>query len=431
MADNALMALAGERIGRSGAITDLIRFPRSSIDFPYHVVTARVADRFEEGLAESTARCVASGVSEDPEIATMAAVGEAWERIAFVDAIRRLHEHPPAACPADIDAEYLFNLPFLLDRGTSRASWSESAKRSGNVRLLEYNRHLAAGQAVSVWVPASVIVDKSPTSLLETTNGLACAETYEVALDRAIREIVERDALMLVWLTKSGGNRILPEQVLSEQQCTQIERMAGLGIRTIVRDISTNLGIRVFLVCMSARFGGKKVGLAFGAGAHHEPCTAARHAFREACLSWRGVAWRSVTGHLPAAQESPASFADHAEYYSSWDRMDQLEFLLREDPPLLVDSRSVKTQLPEQIADDGHLERLLEQGYTVLSTEITPKEASGTGLHVVQAVIPGLVPLYIGDRNADELAMARLPTVIGGEPTPAPAALNTMVHPWP
>ena len=412
----------------SGLITDLITFPRSPIDFRFHVVTARIHESYESCLSESVARCVASGVSDDPRLAIATAVGEAWERIAFVSAIQELEREPQSLRPGGGSAEHLFHLPFLLNRSTDRRAWAQQALNSP-VKTKRYTVYSERQSPFQQELPAVVLAPMDHSSLFETTNGLACAESFDVALDRAVRELVERDALMLVWLGRSGGNRIPARRYLKQEYCKQINRMETLGIHTILRDITTDLGIRVFLVIIHAVFPGGRIGIGFGAGAHRDPGQAANHAFREACLSWRGVTWRALTGDRPSEDVLPNSFAAHSEYYSSWDRMHLLDFLLTDGPvtieePLLEDTAASS-------CDGGHVERLLEKGLTILATDITPPPAADAGLVIVQAVIPGLVPLYIGDRVADALAAERFPIPIGGVIQARPTAMNSNVHPWP
>lgn len=418
-------------VGSSGAIKDLIRFPRSPLDLPLHVVTARVQEAFEAGLSESVARCVASGVSDgDPQMATAAAIGEAWERIAFVQQHDRLAQAPSTTSDFHGSADDLFNLPFLLDQGSNRRQWAENAG-SGPCKTMEYWEYFQNTAPQRCELPAWVATPGAQSTLFETTNGLACGHTFEVALDRAVREVVERDALMLVWLARCGGTRVSPTRHLSPRQCEQITRLADMGIQTRLRDVTTEFGIHVFLAEIFSTFPNNRLGIAFGAGAHRLPHLAARHAFREAGLSWRGIAWRTLAGDRPASRDiAPTSFAEHAEYYSSWDKMHLLDFLLADDA--MEDGENpVDTNMLSTDHDGGHVDLLLKQGRRIFAVDITPEEAAGTGLVVVQAVVPGLVPLYIADRCADELALNRLPTRIGGRVQERPDKLNAGVHPWP
>ena len=415
----------------SSLVSELIRFPRSPNDFRVHVVSVRVDDSIESELSESVARCVASGVSENPDIALAAAIGESWERIAFVNTIDLLRKSETTTFPRSLDPLLFKQLPFLLDRATDRSQWERQAV-AARVRLRSYELHSAGGREKQTVLPVDVMVPNMRASLFETTNGLACAENVDIALDRAVCEIVERDALMLVWLTRSGGRRISHKGLLSADLCEQISRMAELQIKTTFRDISTPLGFKVFLVSISSDFNGKRFGLAFGAGANSSAKKAARHAFLEACLSWRGVSWRTTSGDTSDLNGRPTSFAGHAEFYSNWDQMHRLDFLIENES--LEASQHEYEFCDEDLSserDSGHVELLVQQGLDVLSTDITPHEAAASGLRIVQAVVPGLVPLYIGDRTADSLATARLPTSIGGIKVPIQSALNSNVHPWP
>jgi hypothetical protein len=82
-------------------------------------------------------------------------------------------------------------------------------------------------------------------------------------------------------------------------------------------------------------------------------------------------------------------------------------------------------------SDSGHIELIHQAGFDVYATDITPEQAANFGLKIVQAVIPGIVPLYLGNRVADEVAWKRLPTTIGGVMQTIPPRLNSDFHPWP
>lgn len=419
----------GKLTGKSGSIKDLISFPRSPLDLPFHVVTARVDDRYERGLSESITRCVASGVSTDPVNAAAAAIGEAWERIAYVHAWDSRRLTPDCRMENELSAEELEALPYLLDRGTGRKAWAERAVGLpwGPVSYLEY---LGRDSFSPKKLPAFLDSSAGATSLFETTNGLACAGSFETALDRAACEVVERDALMLVWLTGRGGIRVDPSRFLSPDLCDHISRLSDMGIRVVMRDISTGLGFRVFLTAITASFPERRTAVAFGAGAHVSARRAARHSFLEAGLSWRGVAWRAIAADRPESDVPPRSFSAHSEYYSGWDRMHLLEFLVADERFTESPSEDAEKN-GEPGGDCGAIDILRERGFRVFAADITPSEADSLGLKVVQAVIPGLVPLYIGDRCADELAWARLPTTIGGNEVARPEFLNQGYHPWP
>ncbi len=417
-------------IGTSGMIRDLIRFPRSPLDLPLHVVTARLQDSLESGLSESVARCVASGVSEDPQLAAASAIGEAWERIAFVQQCNKLAHAASISTAMPLSGSDLFELPYLLDKGTDRRQWAAKAA-SSPYKVMGYMEYFEDMEPQACELPVWAATPEESSTLFETTNGLACADSFMVALDRAVREVVERDALMLVWLTQCGGKRVSPAQYLSPVQCKQISRLSDMRIQFRLRDISTEFGISVFLAVIYASFPGDRVGISFGSGAHRLPEIAARHAFREAGLSWRGVAWRSLRGEHPEHEDmKPKSFAEHTEYYSSWKRMHLLDFLLADDP---IDDTELADQKETIVInnDSGHIELLHQRGRRILAKDITPGEAIGSGLVVVQAIIPGLVPLYIADRCADELVLKRLPAQIGGYKQYCPGILNARVHPWP
>lgn len=225
---------------------------------------------------------------------------------------------------------------------------------------------------------------------------------------------------MLVWLYKTGGTFLNPATVLPNHYLEQVQRMENLGIKTILRDISTDFGYRVILGIIGHFPETGSPIFAFGAGAAVDPDVAARHAFREACLGWKGISWRvGLSGKRQSFSEGqealPRSFAEHSELYFEPEMVSQVSFLFEANGQ--NDSQSPITNSP--FPND------------IFVLDLTTPDLKEMGVYVVKVIVPGLVPFYFADLGSDELAASRLPTKIGGIEITRDRSINTLPHPWP
>jgi ribosomal protein S12 methylthiotransferase accessory factor len=108
------------------------------------------------------------------------------------------------------------------------------------------------------------------------SNGCASGSSFEEAVLHGILELVERDALGIWWfnqVVRPGHNARAIGDPLCRRVCSQLEEQ---GWQVWVEDITTDLGIPVF-VALGARQGGRIHGVA----AHLHAPTALRQAMSE------------------------------------------------------------------------------------------------------------------------------------------------------
>ncbi|NIA19282.1 MAG: hypothetical protein GWP07_02455 [Xanthomonadaceae bacterium] len=407
-------------VGRGAPVTDLFGFRRRAVDFPLHVWGARIDKEMEKRLPESSERLVASGIGDTWDQARAGALGEAMERYSFAlldEVLERLEWEPPSR---KTTVRQLFDFPFLLPRTRSRQKWAKEAAHSP-IRYLSAKRIMPDGKQHNERIPVEVIINDERFNIFTTTNGMACGVTLEDATKRALKEVIERDALMLVWLTRTAGISLSKENVLNTEYCKWIDRAAVRGIRSILKDISTGHGYKVVLAgLIHEKKDGNRI-LSLGAGADLRLNLAAEHAFREACLGWKGMAWRSELGKESSKSEDvPANFAQHLMRYTRSDQYPEVAFLFEEDEDA-IDEGDENIQINEDVFHD----------LAPFVIDITPPDIKTIGAVVVKVVISGLVPLTFADLQCDEMAAARLPVSIGGIRVSNGTILNDKPHPWP
>jgi ribosomal protein S12 methylthiotransferase accessory factor len=415
-------------VGPGGPVQELARLPRGPLDPPLHVWGGRIAADLEASLPESADRLVASGISHSERFAMAAAVGEACERYAFA-LYHASRPDPEVFRTDDVSPDLLFELPFLLPGHVDRRRWAHEAATAPK-RMVSARRMTDGGPEEQCSLPVEILVAGDRPSLLDTTNGLAAGDSFENAAASAIREVVERDALMLVWHYRTGGSR-LPLDVLPIPYARMTSDMAARGVCTLLQDITVEAPYRVVLATVSGAFPSEgEPRFSIGSGSHADLGAAAAHAFREACLGWRSQSWLprpSADDHLehPPA-DMPASFVDHAQRYTTPEMSNEVRFLFepRED------GDPDRQPCRQGAAGDGEGPTRPEKREVFL-IDLTPPDVEAMGLRVVKAVVPGLLPLEVGALGSGDLVSSRLPASVAGTVLNSDMLGDPAPHPWP
>ncbi|MFB2979559.1 YcaO-like family protein [Microseira sp. BLCC-F43] len=418
-------------VGKGSPIRELVKLQRRPTDFRFHVWGTRISQDLEARLPETADRFVGCGISEDNENAIASACGEALERYVFALTEDLLAELPVQNPDNSISADLIFNLPFLLPKTISRKAWCEQAINSPRRILPAWKLDT---NSPNYLLPVEFLTQNQSINLFQTTNGMACGITLEDAIDRGLREVIERDALMVVWLYKNGGTFINPANILPDNYLEQVQRMQNRGIKTIIRDISPEFGYKVILAIIGYFPAEGSPIFAFGAGAAVNIDDAARHAFREACLGWKGVSWRVGLSGLrqdfsEGKEAIPGSFAQHSELYFDPEMVSQVSFLFENKPAPLAEADPLVYR--SQVEPGNELIGNYQLPKDIFVLDLTTPDVREMGAYVVKVIVPGLVPFYFADLGTDELAATRLPTTIGGINIDKDATINTMPHPWP
>jgi thiazole/oxazole-forming peptide maturase SagD family component len=224
-----------------------------------------------------------------------------------------------------------------------------------------------------------------------STSGVAAFMHREGALERAVLELIERDAFMYAWLGRGPTPRI-PRRFLPRSVQQRVSALNGLGLRVVVKDLTEDLVpvLMVFAQHMDRAF------TVIGTAAGYEPEAALEHALMEceatAILRLRGGTAKRLN---PSQIRFPS---DHADLYA------QRRYFRRAD--FLADGHSVG-RLPERRKSvartwGGLLTRLHEKELRLFFVDVTPPDAALDAgripLVVVRAIVPGLVPISFGFR---------------------------------
>jgi ribosomal protein S12 methylthiotransferase accessory factor len=260
-----------------------------------------------------------------------------------------------------------------------------------------------------------------------TSSGLACDESPEAATVKAMLELLERDAFMLVWTNRLSLPLIPPDEGLPG---LDVFERAGLAFASV--DLSLVHRLPCVLGVVRAPDG---VPGALGVGA--AAAATAGRAWWKALAEAFSVRAAGVKLALldPDAGDRPiVSFDDHIRRYADHRAARATAFLdaSRERTPI----GSIRP-----LEGDGPDERLAalcrrveEAGSSVYTVDVTAPDVAELGVSVIRVVAPGLLALdtahsarFLGARRLYEAAAA-----LGLRPAPAGEDdLNPDPHPFP
>ncbi|WP_157099250.1 TOMM precursor leader peptide-binding protein [Microbispora sp. ATCC PTA-5024] len=244
-----------------------------------------------------------------------------------------------------------------------------------------------------------------------SSNGAAAGGSADEALERALFELLERDALMVTWRC-----RLSPPRVAGDALKRELDLLRSRRLEPSLVDLSGIHAVPTVLCVLRGRSAGRPV-RAVGSAADRTIERAARRAMGEAAAVYGLAATRQATA--PGAPLTFDDYADNAYYHltdasgTGFDRLD-------------ADARSGTAKCPELGGTSAEVVARLahaldRRGIGVFTADLTPPWLSDRGLRVVVARSPDLYPLELGpgDRDlADRLLRHPCRAVLAGPDGP-------------
>lgn len=332
----------------------------------------------------------ASGRDADARLAVVKAEAEAWERVGWASPDRLvIGAMPDVVSPVDprelcrySDTQHRRpGFPFHRFDPGRRQAWVEGVD-------------VGSGAAVSLPAPCVFALGKLAAQDAEwpvtnaSTSGIAAWSTRDGAIERALEELVERDAFARAWLEQ----RALPaveRGLLSLSARQRIADLSGADYDIAVRAMPSE-----WLPCAIVM--ARRPSLAFtcvATGAGLTWTSAVEHALLE-------VETKTQDAHdrQPLSDMDPKQIQSHRGH-GQWFRTrrghadaDALVATPTVDAPAFVSTLASTTA--------SLIDRLIAAGRHVFAVDLTPPGASLSQgrepLHVWRVFVPGLVPLWFG-----------------------------------
>ena len=377
-----------------------------------------------------------SGMSQ--EHALGAAIGEAVERYSAAHVPRERIVHaaaaelgPRAVDPAEFglfaDSQYARpGFRYVRFTKKTRLPWVDGVD-------------LATGE--SVWLPAELVflaavgADDAPRIAYSTSSGLACGTSFDEALERALFELLERDAFMIAWWRRVSPPRL---DWSSDPWMRAIDRryFQPTGLQYSALDLSWVHELPIVAAVVRAPGSGAALGV--GAAANSTVAQAWWRALAEAFASRSACRKLRLLepGHRYADNGSDVlSFDDHIRFYGDDERAEQASFLWSATRSRSVEVVPAVTGGVEE-RRSALLARIGRTGSRAFAVDVTAPDVAEAGLHVIRAVTPGLCQLdashdcrFLGGPRLLQLDLSERDTLTGAVRTIDD--LNQLPHPFP
>jgi ribosomal protein S12 methylthiotransferase accessory factor len=266
-----------------------------------------------------------------------------------------------------------------------------------------------------------------------TSNGLACGPTLAEAVLAALLEVVERDAMMLVWTNRLSLPRLTWTDD-SRLRDMDSRAFAVTGLRYAAIDTSVFFGVPAAIGIVHGA-PGDRAALGVGAGCAPTIGDTWRASLGEAFAVHRWL--RGLLAHEPAVlerAEDVRSLEDHTLFHGTPDRADSVAFLdASTDERSTMDVPDVPGGTPGEIVAEI-VRRLDVRGVTAFAVDVTSPDVEELGLKVARVVAPQLCALDV-DGAAPYRGGARLyQAAFEAGLVEAPFTfddLNPLPHPYP
>lgn len=268
-----------------------------------------------------------------------------------------------------------------------------------------------------------------PAYVNESSSGCALGSVPEEAMLYAALEVIERDAFLMTWYTRTGAARLDLTLVTDPDTLILLDDLRFQGFEVQAFDITPEEGIPVVWVLGRGGRSGQPSTLT-ALAAHLDPVRALRGALEELHV---GLGSSQVNAELGGAlhrgERAVVTHLDHFEFYAHPAGDAFLRFL-----PDVPDCRATRAFLrrgaawrdPDITVNLRRLTgRLLRSRPDVVFVDISAPVVSALGLSCVRAVVPDSLPLTFGQAGRRVRDCRRLGRRLAGRP------FNDAPHPFP
>jgi ribosomal protein S12 methylthiotransferase accessory factor len=367
-------------------------------------------------LVSSTGRLelpIGWGKGLDPAAAVISATGEAIERYAAsLPDDRKLVWCRADELPGDV-----------LDPGFF-ALYSDEQYRRPGFPFVRYDPSLPHpwilgrwyGADDPVWVPAVLChlrLRLRPHQMVVqgSSNGLAAGGSVDDAADRAVLELLERDAFLTAWRTGNAARR-LDSSTIDDRFRPTLEALRGFGLTVDLGLIEGAFGVST-VVALGRGDGLTTPGACIGLASSPDPAVAGGRAILELAQTVPHLTGLMASGLLPSprSEQDVTSMLDHAAYFFPTERCRPFDRLFRSDPALSL-------HRPTDVGSSDVAATLRQQGIRVAVVDLTTPDVATGPFRVVRAVSPDLMALTFGG-GLDRLPPARVAAMPVTGPVPA------------
>ena len=265
---------------------------------------------------------------------------------------------------------------------------------------MRWVRGISLTDSRPVWIPAILVyLHLSPLSAgeritLPISTGCAAHVTLEQALIGGLCEVIERDAISLVWLQQLSLPRIELDEVPAWLEGFAARNEASRDVTQMFFDATSELGVpTVYSLQLSP--GNDALAALVMCSTELDPAIAIAKVMRESASSRIAM---QQTRPVPESWDDFIDVFHGAVYMGHRDRLPAYDFL--------VNSTGVRrlSEMPVLAAGNPKrdlrniLSRLSGRGMEAFAVDLTTDEAKRAGMWVVKTIVPMLQPLSFSYR---------------------------------
>ena len=395
--------LAGWVDARTGVIKHLAIGSPQATEPELPVTSAAVLASYTEGVFRPSDTVVGSGKGLTAVDAMVGAVGEAIERYSSA---RYREDNLYRSALNDLHGEFLDPRRLSLYSDVQYDRPGFPFVRFDPSRPIDWTRGYWLDTGEPVWMPALmtyfVWAGHGEEFCQITSSGLAAGAGLEDAAQRAVLELVERDALMITWLAQRPGRRVQLDEALDPGAHEVVRQLGERGVQVEVFWLEVGLSIAT-MMCLGVGDGKRWPGVTVAMAAHPNPRLAARKAILEQGHVGPFLArlMRGGGRSVPTAPNEVRTLVDHALYYVPVERTRIFDFLRHhgtETIPL------AELPVPLDCSLAASARRLQQSGTRVAIADVTSPDVAESPFRVARALGIGLQPIDFG------FGLQRLPT---------------------
>ncbi|MDP2585844.1 MAG: YcaO-like family protein [Candidatus Levybacteria bacterium] len=258
-----------------------------------------------------------------------------------------------------------------------------------------------------IYIPAQLIYFSYRRQLgeglirLPISTGAASGTANSAAIYRGLCEAIERDAFMITYLNKLPRSKIPLHKSKNTKIKKIIEMVDNCNLQINSFDISTDIGVYVFLTTI---YDGTGISSAISVGMKGglDPIETLLGSMQEAFHSraWIRNKKDQFTGKKSDLMKPP-DLLERALLWSSLDSVKNLDFLLNSTKETVnIDDYKDKSNNSSAKDLSKTIELLRDRGYESYFVDITPDLPSikNTKFKVVMTIVPELQPLYLNEQ---------------------------------
>ena len=304
-------------------------------------------------------------------------------------------------------------------------------------------REISTGKEVLVpaqfvsWVYCRHHEEYTEPRLVEpNTNGAGGYFTRDGAILSGLYELIQRDAFFLYWFNTLSPKRIDIATVTNPRLTALFAQAKRLRFEVVFLDITSDFKIPT-VVCVLLDHSGIGPKISLGAGCGQNPDEVLRRAFTEACGLHHWLRLRSERYMLPEKYEPFSNTwmdigqMERLLLWANSDMFPHIAFFFSGAQETYADFASNSRTFSDETAELVWLtQHLSSAGYESFYYESKHHLLQKTGYFAAQAIVPGLIPLYLREIDAP-LGAKRIKTGVERMGKKPADILNPLPHPFP